>query len=559
MQTPDGRFTLVYNGEVYNYRALRSELEAEGIRFASRGDTEVVLNALALWGEAALERFLGMFALALWDGEEGTLLLARDRLGEKPLYWLSDERGIAFASETRALLATGWIRPKLDALGLECFLERGSCQDPSTLLEGVRALRPGHRLVASPRGIEVHRWWAPPEFHGTKLSPEWREALAALLEEAIELRLASAVPLGLFLSGGIDSAAILALAARRHRDEVSAFTLTFDEAAFDEGNRARLIASHVGVRHESAHLTAEEALDSIDSALEAQDLPSHDGLNTWFVARAARARGLVVALAGTGGDELFGGYTHFRRFPVWQRIGRFGRLLPMRLREELLDGLSASLPARVRKALALLSSGGEPQALYSLVREAFSPVQRRRLLGRSDSDTQSPAGDPDEARVPSPIEDSSHTLTRLELQGYLRDTQLRDIDSASMAHSLEVRAPLLDHRLVEFLMQVPAEAKRQRGALNKPLLAGASGLPHWLLRGPKRGFVLPWETWLRGPLRGYAAATLGGVHECSALEQTVVSETWQRFLRGGVGYSRILTLIALTRWCNRHGITSGPG
>ena len=251
MRTPDGRFTLVYNGEVYNFRALRTDLQAEGIRFVSDGDTEVVLQALARWGEKALHRFVGMFALGLWDNLTGTLLLARDRLGEKPLYWLSDMRGLAFASEVRTLLATGWATPRLDPLGLSRYLERGSCQDPTTLLSGVSALLPGHLLVAGPKGVEVRTWWTLPDAE-SGAPAGWESTLPELLEEAVDLRLISDVPLGMFLSGGIDSATILALAARRHRDALQAFTLSFGEPAFDESARARAIASHLGVRYHAA-------------------------------------------------------------------------------------------------------------------------------------------------------------------------------------------------------------------------------------------------------------------------------------------------------------------
>jgi len=554
MWTSDRRFTLVYNGEVYNFRDLRKEMEAEGVCFRSDGDTEVVLHALARWGESALDRFVGMFALGLWDHRTGTLLLARDRLGEKPLYWLGGEESLAFASEVRALLATGWAAPRLDGLGLVRYLERGSCQDPTTLLAGVSSLLPGHLLVAGPRGVKIRQWWTPPR--PTSPPAQWESEMPALLEQAVDLRLISDVPLGVFLSGGIDSAAVLALAARRNRDSLQAFTLSFDEGPFDESQQARAIASHLGVRHHLARLTAEEALASIETAFDAQDLPSHDGLNTWFVTRAARNQGLVVALAGTGGDELFAGYYHFRRFPAWLRLGRAARFLPRPLRNALLDGLTPALPTRARKALGLLASGGEPAAVYGLIREMFSPAQRRKLLRNPIEASVVGTAGVSSWRVTARGMQPGQALSSLELGGYLRDTQLRDIDAMSMGHSLEVRGPLLDHRLVSLMMAIPDSERRPSRGTNKPLLVRTSGLPESLFRGPKRGFVLPWDPWLRGPLRDFVANSLdcAGVRESSVLDRAATAATWRSFLRGGLGYSRILSLVALSRWCRRHRI-----
>ncbi len=592
MQTPDGRFTLVFNGEVYNFRALRAELAAEGVAIRSTGDTEVVLQSLAHWGKRALERFVGMFALALFDRDTDTLLLARDRLGKKPLYWTHDgeARGpasrLAFASEVRTLLAAQVVEPRLDPHALAGYLAHGSTQDPATLICNVVQLSPGTwleaRAISSGSsgscgfGLSVTHgtYWRLPDPLARPLAPDWREALRALVAEAVSLRLSADVPLGIFLSGGIDSAALVALAAKTHRDQLQAFTLTFDEKAWDEGERAARTAATFGVRHLRAHLSADDACAAVEPALGQQDQPSHDGLNTWFVSRAARQAGLVVALAGTGGDEVFGGYPYYDRVARWVAIGRAGRILPAALRAHLLADMDPRVPTRLRKAIGLVLTGGDPAALHTLVREHYTPAQARRLMPLGDASrdalinqalggNQAEEGetDTDVAR-----RDLPSWVARRELHTYLRNTQLRDIDQMSMAHSLEVRAPLLDHRLVELLLAVPWSAKAPRAGLKKPLLVDAAGLDGRQFLGTKIGFVLPWEAWLRGPLRALGDATLRDPEQSAlggALSPSAVERTWDQFLGhrprrvdlgGAVNASRILTLISLIRWCTKHHV-----
>lgn len=552
MRGPSGEL-LVLNGEIYNHLELRPALERAGVRFSGTSDTETLLHLLLREGPAALDRLVGMFALAFWDPRRASLLLARDRLGKKPLYLVDlPGGGLAFASEVRALFAAGVAPRVLDPAGLALWLARGSSQDPTTLVRGVRSLGPGHHLTLTATGHAERRWWtlAPAPF-----VHDWRDRLEDLLDTAVRQRLLSDRPLGVFLSGGVDSAALAAVAARHARASLETFTLTFEGARWNEGDRAAAMAARLGLRHHASHLLAAEALGDLDAAIAAQDLPSHDGLNTWFVTRAARAHGLVVALSGAGGDELFGGYPHFRRFGALCAVGARARRLPLPVRERLRAGLLPALPTRARKALALLSTEGHPEAVYAILREMFAPATIAYLLGRTSAPPraahapEAPLGDTPDART---------RLSLLELGGYLVDTQLRDIDAMSMAHALEVRAPLLDHRLVAAVLAVPPEHRAPSRGINKRLLVDLARLPHEAFRAPKRGFAIPWHAWLRGPLAAWTRRhlTRDRVATLGALAPAAVTAELTRFERGhgGVDATRILSLVALVSWCVRHDV-----
>ncbi len=549
MHGPDGE-VLVFNGEIYNHRELRPALEAAGVVFEGNSDTETLLHLLIREGAAALDRLVGMFAFAFWDPRARQLMLARDRLGKKPLYWVETREGVVFASEVRTLLATGAAARELDRDGLARWLSRGSAQDPTTLVRGVRSLQPGHIMTIDASGRRERRYWS---MEIAEPPPDWRDQLESLLDTAVRQRLLSDRPIGVFLSGGVDSSAIAAVAARHAPDALESFTLTFDEVAWNEGDGARAMAARLGLRHHTSHLTAAEALAHMEDALAAQDLPSHDGFNTWFVTRAARQYGLVVALAGTGGDELFGGYLHFRRFAAMMRVGAMTKVLPEVVRSALSRGLHPAMPTRWHKALALAGSSGRPEAVYAVVREMFPPIVASQLLRERVPNSGQYAR-------PTLSQASAETqLSLLELSGYLVDTQLRDIDAMSMAHGFEVRSPLLDHRLVQAVLAIPSDLKAPSQGINKRLLVDIAGLPHDLFRRPKRGFVIPWDDWLRGPLANWIDSHLAPdlIAETGALDPKAVSNLVRTFNRhGGIMASRILSLVALSAWCRRHGVRS---
>jgi asparagine synthase (glutamine-hydrolysing) len=563
--TDDGRYTIVYNGEVYNHVSIRRELEALGIGFRSTCDTEVVLAAYVRWGAACLSRFRGMFTFAIWDARERSLFVARDRLGIKPLYYVERNGSVAFASEVRALLAVGAAPRQLARLGVGSYFAFGAVSGPGTIIEGVRSLPPGCTIQVSRGRVAERRYWELPLERAPQASftEEVRE-IRPILMEAVQLCLIADVPVGVFLSGGIDSSALVALAASRGAAPIHTFTVTFDEEQFSEAAYAAEVARHFGCTHQQVHLPAERAAGEIDEAVGGLDQPSADGVNTYFVSKAAREAGLAVALSGLGGDELFAGYSYFRAFARALPISRTVARLPGVLRAGLGSISRASgAPTRVRKLAALLLAAGRPDAAYATLRAMFTADQRQRMF----SDELAADGAFDRITVPDALAerlaageiDPICAYSALELSNYLRNTLLRDSDAMSMAHSLEVRVPFLDHVLVEKMLRIRGQFKLSPSQ-NKPLLtAVVPDLPHQVMRRPKMGFTLPFDVWFRGPLRPWIEAMLfdGAVRKLGFLRAEAVEALWRSFLSGEqhVSHSRIWCIAALASWCQTNQVT----
>lgn len=566
MATEDGRYTLIYNGEIYNHASLRGELSSLGERFHGSSDTEVLLKAYARWGKGCLERLRGMFAFAVWDRDEQRLFLARDRLGIKPLYYVERGRGLAFASEVRTLLATSAAAPRLSAPAVASYFAFGAVSAPGAILEGVRSLAPGHFLELDARGkLRLERYWELPlePSPGATFLDEVQQ-IQPILQDAVRLRLIADVPVGVFLSGGIDSSVLAALASLPGGAPVHTFTVTFDEARYSEAPFAAEVARLYRCNHQQVHLSAARAALEISGALAALDQPSSDGVNTWFVSKAARAAGLSVALSGLGGDELFAGYAFFRHFARSIAFFRRAGTLPafLRARFGALTSLSAA-PTTLRKLAALLLSSGKPDEIYAVFRAMFTEDERAHLLAPDYVQHAAHAGVsvPDhllelvERRTIDPI----NALSALELTNYIQNTLLRDSDVMSMAHALEVRVPLLDHVLVEKVLRVPGPLKLS-GAGNKPLLTAAvPGLPRNAIHRSKMGFTLPFDDWFRGPLRPWIEGLLldGAVKRLPFLRPNEVERSWRAFLRGEryMSHTRIWAIAALAGWCQINGVS----
>lgn len=552
MTTGDGRYTLAYNGEVYNFPEIRRELETLGETFRSSGDSEVVLKACVRWSERAPERFRGMFSLGLWDERDKRLLLARDRLGVKPLYLAETPGGIAFASEVRTLLAAGAVPRVLSARGLHGYLRFGSVQEPDTLVEGVSSLEPGTTLVWSGEGGRVRRYWALPDAPPAPIARvEAVAEIRRLLHESVRMRLVSDVPFGVFLSGGADSSALTALASAEAARPIHTFTVVFDEAEYSEETHAAETARRFGCVHHSVHVTGDEAGETFDEALRSQDQPSGDGLNTWLVARAARREGLSMTLSGLGGDEVFAGYPNFRRFGRLVRLSAAGALAPaalLNLMEKRAARPSAS--HRLRKGVDVARAAGDAAQVYAALRGHHTEAQIAELLG--DDVREAVAGVAVATQKTTSTGDPVNDLSRLDLAGYLRNTLLRDTDAMSMASSLEVRVPLLDHRLVEYVLTLPGSMKLE-GEGNKALLLDAvPELPREAGLRPKTGFVLPIRDWFRGCMKGRLDDLLLGLpgRAEKVLRRGPTAAAWKAFLEGDgtISATRVLALASLASW-----------
>lgn len=571
-----------FNGEVYNFRDLRRELQSLGESFNSTSDTEVVLKAYKHWGLTAIPRLRGIFAMAIWDPRSRSVHLVRDHMGVKPLYWavvkdstLGSET-LLFASELRALLASGYVGRHLDPAGVASYLAQGFVIGPATIVEGVNLLPAATTLTIAPgaphhdsNARTLQQFWSLPSSTATRSTEaDLREELT----RAVRLQLVSDVPLGVFLSGGIDSSAIAALASDDSGGDLHTFTIGFDETGLDESIYAARVAEALGSHHTNFTLTEQHFLEHLPHALGAIDQPTYDGINTYYVSRAAREAGMTVALAGTGGDELFGGYPTFAELP---RVLRAGSYVPELLRNAASGASRAigsaywdllrSAPPQTRwgKIADIAHAAHDLLGIYQVSYALFTRDTQARLasaLVRAAQDGQEyglPAETTRTWRARIEGSEIHHAISLLELSGFVGERLLRDTDAASMAVSLEVRVPLLDHVLCETVAGLDP-VRRFNPPLKKQLLrdAGLHKLDPALFDRPKSGFVLPIAAWARRRLqpemeRLFADAAL---ISRAGLQPNTVARFWRSFCAGraGLHWSRAWSIYVLLAWCERH-------
>ncbi len=561
---------ITYNGEVFNFRDVRRKLEDFGLKFRSESDTEVLLKGYGAVGKDAIADWRGMFAFGFWNAEARSLTLVRDRLGIKPLYYYHDRDTFIFASEIRALLATGLAPRRISPAALDSYFTCGSIEQPLTIIENIHAVLPGHILTFKNGRVQTEAYWELRAGENARRIDDeraLRDEIRSLLEESVKLRLVSDVPVGAFLSGGIDSSSVVALMRRATNGAIKSFSVCFKEQGFSESAYAETVARRYHTDHHSVLVTEEEILAKLPRALQSMDQPSIDGANTFIVSEVAANAGLKVALSGLGGDEVFAGYGFFRTIARDEQLRQRVKAAPSALRRATAAAIGAvGVSSRAMKLGSLLRGDHLDEHSVRLHRRLFTAEQRRTLLlvgqdailsHREQGRALLPVGQDgilshsewiDRQMLNCANADPVNQASALELGGYLSNTLLRDTDAMSMAHSLEVRVPLIDHKLVERMLAITGQFKLRRNEPKWMLVDAAGDLPCEIIDRPKRGFELPFKHWLPGALRDQVENTLRSAKLADFLNQSAMQEVWRDFLSGRVTWSRVWSFYVLGEW-----------
>ena len=553
---------ITYNGETYNASELRRDLIEKGFSFQSTTDTEVVLHLYEQYGDHCVEKMRGMFAFAIWDTRERKLLLARDRLGIKPLYFARQNGKLIFASELECLLASGLIERRANPQALNLYLQLGHVPPPRTMIDSVVPLPPGHMASWQDGLWDVRPYWS---FHASRQSSKKPftdvvDELSGLLLEAMRAHLVSDVPIALFLSGGADSACLGALAQSAGAKNVTAMSIGFSEPGFDETRLSRQTARSLGLAFKSVLLAPERVAAEVDACIGAMDEPTVDGLNSFWISKITAEEGFKVALTGQGGDELFGGYTSWKWFKRFQSIAAWTGRFPQGL-SRLFD--HGEWPYRWRKVSYLIGDRDALLASQMAVKVLFLESDLARLLTPAVAKS-SPAAEAREylrnCASHFRMNDHGEMLGLMDICTHLQPRLLRDLDAMSMAHSLEVRPPFLDDRIVEFVLSlhgsVPARPKELLLRSMKRFMP--ADLVADLKSRAKRTFTFPFAAWLARDLKPLLAETFSPrrLTEGGILEPAAVGRVWGRFQRfpEAVGWTRIWSLFVLARWCEAKNV-----
>ncbi len=551
---------MVFNGEMYNYREVRPLVG--GYPFRTQSDTEVLIAAYIKWGPECIKYFRGMFSFVIWDREEKTVFMARDRMGVKPLYYFKNNDLLLFASEVRAILATGLVRKEVNRSALIDYFNYQSISYPDSLIQDIGQLEAGTWMMIRKGKSEKKRYWdvsrTTADFNfedGAGIQKRIRE----LMLQSVERRLVSDVPVGAFLSGGIDSSAVVGLMAEAGDSKPNTFTISFEDREFDESYYAGLVAKKFNTNHTRILLKPADFLDELHNALDAMDTVSGDGVNTYVVSKAIRQSGMTVALSGIGGDELFAGYPFFNQYlrlqarrGLWKTPAAGRKLLALALSA----GWRGGNKAKISQLLQLPSV--DIDQVYPVFRQILSPSLLHRLttLTGKEQFMTSVAEELTERKASIGTLPLLSQVSVAEYLGYTQHTLLKDTDQMSMAVSLEAREPFFDQDLVEFVLAVPDKWKKP--VYPKSLLVESLKplLPDEIVHRKKQGFLFPWNVWLRKELRSFSDGHLKNMAQRPFVRGDQLLHYWKRFLAGDkhVRWSELWLFIVLDYWLEKNGI-----
>lgn len=560
-QSEDGKHLLVFNGEIYNFKEIRSKLT--NYNFKTDGDTEVVLAAYLEWGENCLRMFNGMFAFAIWSRDEKTMFLARDRMGIKPLYYVLTDQEIIFSSSLKSILSSGLIDRKIRKESVSDYLRFQTVHAPYTLIEGIFQMLPGQQLtISDENGIQYKKYWSTTtdfkRFKGNR--EEAQQLVKDELTKSVERRLVSDVPFGAFLSGGIDSSIIVGLMSQLREQPIDTFSINFEEDEFSEAKYSQMMADRYQTNHHPITLSANEFKELIPEALSFMDHPSGDGPNTYVVSKKTKEQGVKMALSGLGGDELFGGYSVFNQIPQLQQK-KWLMSFPVYGRKpfaNLYHALKGTVASSKIKAI-LKQEYSDTEFIYQFYRQVLMDDQVNKLI---------------KSNLPkNKVFEIGHELigygtngwqlpplsriSAIEMETYMQNVLLRDSDQMSMGVALELRVPFLDHEFVEQILGIPDHLKRP--TTPKKLLVDAfkDMLPEEVYNREKMGFVLPYEHWMKNELHDFCQERLEQLHEITFMNGEGVMKLWRQFKSGHkrVTWSRIWPLVVLGDWIKRNEIS----
>jgi asparagine synthase (glutamine-hydrolysing) len=557
-----GRFTLIFNGEIYNYRDIKPLIG--GYHFKTTSDTEVILAAYIKWGKDCLQHLNGMFAFAIWDKKDETLFIARDRLGIKNIYYYLDNQRFIFSSEVRSLLQSDFVPRQIDKNALHDFLIFQSVYAPATIVKNVYQLMPGEYAFVSKKGMEKKFYWTIEKSNFNPISDlkTAQKNVKNLLSASVERRMVSDVPLGAFLSGGIDSSAVVALMSQASERPIDTFTVGFSEKQFDESHFADIIAKKYKTHHRNIRLSPDDFLKELPHALDAMDTPSGDGLNTYIVSKATKKAGITVALSGLGSDELFAGYSYSRRFQQLNTTFSAYWNVPKSLRNPVLNLANKALGSngKMQKALTMLQEDAPTiDALYPHLRSVNTEGVASNMLNLKN-------GSP-ELTITRLLKERQTDINKYpflsqmaiaEMLGYTLNVLVKDTDQFSMASALEVREPFFDYQLVEYVLGVPDSLKYDKSC-PKSLLVGALGtlLPSEIVHRPKMGFSFPWRHWMLHELRPFCEKYLQNLSKYTYFNHKSIETEWHTFVQSEgkkQSYVKIWQLVVLSYWLEKNEI-----